>query len=262
MRAYVNINLMNMSKHNYEFLLEKEISEKQAIWNYFDCAENGFFIEVGANEPCAPESQTYHLEKMGWTGILVEPIEDLAEKARNTRLNSKVWQVACTSKDKQGIVEFLIPVSENELITGHASLYPNMDEHNYNNFKKVQVKSMTLDAILDAENVTKIDLLSIDVEGAEFEVLSGLDLKKYSPKLILLEDKHLYLSKHRYLTSHGYKLAQRLNRNSWYIPKSQTPPITSSLARFKLWKRMYVSIWIRKIQYAIRHKTLTPFRTL
>jgi len=251
-----------MAKHEYEFLLEKEVAEKHAIWTYLGCSKNGFFVEVGANEPCAPESQTYHLEEMGWKGILIEPIVDLAQKARESRPKSKVWQVACTSSEKQGIVEFLIPMNDQELVTGHASLYANIDEHNYSDFKKLQVKSVTLNSIFEAENVNTIDLLSIDVEGAEFEVLSGLDLTKYRPKLILLEDKHLYLKKHKYLTSHGYKLAQRLNRNSWYIPKENTRPKTTIYSDFRLWKRMYISIWIRKIQYSIRHKTLTPFKFL
>jgi hypothetical protein len=160
------------------------------------------------------------------------------------------------------MVEFLIPLDENELVTGHASLYANIDEHNYSQFKKIEVKSVTLNSILEVENVSVIDLLSIDVEGAEFDVLCGLDLNKYRPKLILLEDKHLYLSKHRYLTSNGYKLAQRLNRNSWYVPKENNLPATSILAKLKLFKRMYLSIWVRKIQYAIRHRTFVPFQSL
>jgi hypothetical protein len=63
-----------------------------------------------------------------------------------------------------------------------------------------------------------IDLLSIDVEGAEMEVLKGLDFEVYKPKLILLEDKYLYLKKHLYLKKKGYALVRRLNRNCWYIP--------------------------------------------
>jgi len=154
------------------------------------------------------------LEQTGWTGILIEPIPELANKARLTRPNSKIWQVACTSSEEEGSVEFLIPIANQQLVTGHASLRANIDEHNYTNFEKIKVQTTTLSNILANENVDYLDFLSIDVEGAELEVLLGLDLKKYRPKLILLEDKHLYLSKHRHLKKNGYKIAQRLNRNS------------------------------------------------
>jgi hypothetical protein len=32
--------------------------------------------------------------------------------------------------------------------------------------------------------------------------------------------------------------------------------------RFRLLKRMYVSIWFKKIKYAVQHRSLDPFRTL
>jgi hypothetical protein len=80
--------------------------------------------------------------------------------------------------------------------------------------------------------------------------------------LILLEDKHLYLQKHRLLKRNGYKLVRRLNRNCWYIPRESAAPAVPWSQRFKLWKRMYVSIWFRKLQYAFRHRTLDPLRTL
>jgi hypothetical protein len=78
----------------------------------------------------------------------------------------------------------------------------------------------------------------------------------------LLEDKHLYLQKHRLLTRSGYKLVRRLNRNSWYIPQEIAAPDVLLIDRLKLWKRMYLSIWFKKLHYAWRHKTLKPFKTL
>ena len=41
----------------------------------------------------------------------------------------------------------------------------------------------------------KIDFLTIDVEGHELEVLKGFDLKKHSPKIIVIEYLDLSLKK-------------------------------------------------------------------
>lgn len=243
-------------------LLQQEEQEKYAVREYFGHKDNGFFVEVGANEPTSPESQTWHLEQLGWRGILVEPIPELAAKARDSRKESIVFQVACVDGYAKGTTTLLIPVESGGLVTGHASLRANIDEHNYSQFSRIEVKTATLTEILDRVGVQSVDLLSIDVEGAELDVLRGLDLSRYRPLLILLEDKHLYLSKHRFLRRCGYKIVRRLNRNSWYIPEDARSPAEPWGKRLRLFKRMYLSIWFKKIKHAMRHRTLDPFRTL
>lgn len=237
-----------------------EAAEKKKIRDYFGNKPGGVFVEVGANDPTSPESQSFHLEtQLGWTGLLVEPIPYLAELARSERPNATVCECACTAPEKVGKLELLIPKYSGELVTGHASLEANIDEHNYREFEKVDVAAVTLDTLCQRHNVHSIDLLSIDVEGAELDVLMGADLPRLRPKLILLEDKHLYLVKHRYLINSGYVLAQRHNRNCWYVLRGEPMPTVDFFQKLKLWKRMYVSIWFKKIAYAIRHKTLKPF---
>jgi len=240
-----------------------EATEKKLIRDYFGNKREGVFVEVGANDPTSPESQSYHLEtELGWTGLLVEPIPYLAQLARTERPKATVCECACTAPDKVGQLELLIPRTNGTLVTGHASLQANVDEHNYQEFEKVSVSAVTLAELCAKHHIGAIDLLSIDVEGAELDVLLGADLKTTQPKLILLEDKHLYLFKHRFLVNAGYVLAQRHNRNCWYIRQGEPLPDVRFSQRFKLWKRMYISIWFKKMAYAIRHRTWQPFLTL
>jgi FkbM family methyltransferase len=49
------------------------------------------------------------------------------------------------------------------------------------------VQTATLNSILEAHDIKTIDFFSLDVEGYEIEVLKGLDLKKYCPKVLLIE---------------------------------------------------------------------------
>lgn len=244
-------------------ILAAETAEKKAIRDYFGNKRHGVFIEVGANEPTAPESQSHHLETLlEWNGLLVEPIPYLAAEARRSRPNSIVCQNACTSPAKTGGLELLLPRRNGEVVTGHASLEANIDEHNYSDFEKIRVDAVTLESLCRAHGIHQVDLLSIDVEGAELDVLEGADLGTLKPQLILLEDKHLYLSKHRFLVRAGYRLAQRANRNCWYVRADAPMPAVRLGSKLRLWKRMYVSIWFKKLVYAFRHGTLKPFRTL
>jgi hypothetical protein len=119
-----------------------------------------------------------------------------------------------------------------------------------------------LNSIIQECGFSAIDLLSIDVEGAEFQVLQGLDFAKYRPKLILLEDKHVFLNKHRFLRKKGYRLVKRTGMNCWYVEKHGKRPQQTCTEQIKLWKRLYLSIWWKKLKLAIRNRNLAPFSTL
>ena len=123
-------------------IINDEAEEKKRIRDYFGNKKNGFFIEVGANDPTSPESQSYHLEKeLNWTGLLIEPIPYLANLAKTERPNAVICECACTAPEKTGFFDLFIPIEGNELNTGHASLESNVDEHNYQNFEKLKEDS-------------------------------------------------------------------------------------------------------------------------
>ncbi|CAA0128242.1 Uncharacterised protein [Mycolicibacterium vanbaalenii] len=55
----------------------------------------------------------------------------------------------------------------------------------------VMVATTTLSTVIDdVMGGSAPDLLSIDVEGHELEVITGLDLEKHRPKWILIETDH------------------------------------------------------------------------
>ena len=241
-----------------------EENEKEEIRKYFNNNKNGVCVEFGSNEPTSVCSQSLHFEeRLNWKCILIEPNPDLVIKTKNIRPKAIIHECACVSNDNVGYMELQIPLLSNGVeLTGHASLEKNSDEHNYKSHKSVKVKTETLTSILESDGIDTVDFLSIDVEGTELEVLKGIDFDKFEPKLILLEDKHLYLNKHLYLKKKGYVLVQRLNRNCWYIPSRAHRPDVKLKEKIKLFKRLYFSIWFNKLTYALTHKTLKSFQTL
>src|SRR5438552_10287672 len=60
----------------------------------------GTFVEVGANDPILL-SQTYHLERLGWDGILIEPLRECADRLRSMR-RARVFEVAAGAPENQG----------------------------------------------------------------------------------------------------------------------------------------------------------------
>jgi hypothetical protein len=69
--------------------------EQALVREFFGGGRRGFFVEVGANEPQFA-SQSWHLEELGWTGVLIEPQPDLADALRQARA-ATVCAVACSS---------------------------------------------------------------------------------------------------------------------------------------------------------------------
>lgn len=243
----------------------RSLAENILIRDYFDNKENGFFVEVGANDPTNHGSQSWHLEtKLDWHGVLIEPVPEMAAKCRASRPNSIIFECACIDSDHVNKLTLFIPQSSNnkENLYSKSAIGKNIDDGNYSLHKEISVQARTLNSILQEADVSNVDLLSIDVEGAELEVLLGLNLNRYQPSLILLEDKHLYLIKHKYLKKNGYHLVKRTRQNCWYVPKNAKRPPQSVAEKIRLFKRMYISIWSKKLVFSIRHKTIKPLLQL
>ncbi|MEA2779614.1 MAG: hypothetical protein QOK29_1158 [Rhodospirillaceae bacterium] len=207
--------------------------------------DRGVFVEVGANDPVL-FSQTYHLEQIGWTGVLVEPLPDCAERLRRER-KARVFEVACSSPENHGKAAKL------KVAGVFSTLGPTLMVPGEPILGEVEVRLATLDSLLAEAGIEKVDLLSIDVEGLEIDVLRGIDLEKYGPDLVLLED-HVYdWTKHRYMTAAGYKVVRRTDLNSWYIPAHRPFPI-SLLGRLQLFRKFVLGVPLRSWRFARRKR--------
>jgi FkbM family methyltransferase len=188
--------------------------EKALVTQYFSNAGLGYFVEVGANDP-VQHSQTWHLEQLGWTGILIEPQPALAQLLRESR-KAKVYECACSSPSNSG-KKLTLNLSAPSTI--HASLNPDHFVAGSRFLRTIEVPVTTLDEILtDASAPQPIDFVSIDVEDHELEVLAGFDLSRWQPRLILIEDLAMNMQTHRALVSRNYRWIRRSGINGWYVP--------------------------------------------
>lgn len=246
-----------------ESLEQKEAREKALVRRYFGDSTPGFFVEVGANEPASIHSQTWHLEQRGWRGILIEPNRALFDDLVRERPGSTVYNVACSAPGKVGSAILKIPVmADGTTDTGKAALEVEIDHGGFPAYREETVKVVTLDSILEKNNVSGIDLLSIDVEGTELDVLKGLTLERYRPRLILLEDKLVYLNKHRWLKRKGYRLVKRTLFNDWYIPAREPFGMSTWNEKLALFKKLYLGLAPRKIKECFKMGNLRPLKEL
>ena len=74
--------------------------EQLLIREFFQNKPDGFYVDVGANDPVF-NSQTWHLEQLGWDGILIEPLPSYCTEL-TARRKGKVVQSACSSPENHG----------------------------------------------------------------------------------------------------------------------------------------------------------------
>jgi FkbM family methyltransferase len=211
---------------------------------FYGGLRDGFFVDVGANDP-EVMSQTWHLEQLGWRGVLVEPQPAMAQKLKQRR-RAAVFACACSSPQNAGK---MLPFQ----VAGiHSSLNPDFFVAAMRKDAMIEVPVRTLDDILDeAKAPVPIDLLSIDVEDHEIEVLSGTTLMRWRPRLILIEDLALNLKLHRFLQTRGYKWVRRTGLNNWYVPAGAAFAV-SPFGQWQFFRKYYLGVPFRHLREAKR----------
>lgn len=181
-----------------------------------------FFVQIGANDGVTQDPIFPFVVKHGWTGILVEPQENVFAKlvANYSRHGMKAGFVF----EKVAIAEargkvLLHSRAGSEFGLG-ASLMP--DEY-FMNVKpqawknraargeavQVEVDAMTLDDLLQKHDVKKVDMFQIDVEGYDDNIIRMIDFERYTPFLVNYESDKLGQKKQEceeLLQRHGYAL--------------------------------------------------------
>ena len=212
------------------------------VREFFQNKPDGFFVDVGANDPVF-NSQTWHLEQLGWDGILIEPLPSYCAELTAQR-KGKVVQSACSSPENHGKTLKLLVAG------GHSTLNPTPIAIGTHSQVYADVICKTLDSTLqESEAPVGFDFISIDIEGHEMEMFKGFTLKKWMPRLVLLEDHVTSHDKHRHMVSCDYQLILRTGLNSWYVPASLGYTL-SPFARLQAFRKYWVGLLLRKRRYA------------
>jgi FkbM family methyltransferase len=222
-----------------------QYGEDFLLWRLFGHKVDGFYVDVGAFDGVFL-SNTFSFEQCGWSGICVEPHPKYFPLCKQARPRAVCLNVACVSSDDVHAVGFY--VEELGILSGiQAGPEDNVRARyqkrglDFKGFEKLTVPALTLNAILNDHLPpgVEIDLLSIDVEGTELQVLQGLDLRRFRPRVIVIEANFKEAGKilDAYLKKFGYIRAGKLFINAFYVQdlrdaeKLQAIPIDCEIER-------------------------------
>lgn len=168
----------------------------------------GSYLDIGCYHP-KKHSNTYFLYKLGWSGMLVDIEKAKLIACKMIRPRDKT--LLCAVSNSKGTVPFFAPKKYSVL----TSLIKFNDK-----FKQIgNIEQRTISEIIDINlNGNCPTVLSIDIEGKDYDAIKGINFKIHTPKFILIEcwndfdiDKILQGKIHCKLTENNYKLV------SWTI---------------------------------------------
>lgn len=197
--------------------------EDLAIDRLLGSKRNGFYVDIGANDPNR-FSNTKRFYKKGWHGINIEPdfnnySKFTRERARDINLNIGIG----AENHKTTFYKFM-PDTLSTFSMKEADRYITQG---YKLVDKMEIETVKLRDILSKYcNNQDIDFFSVDTEGFDMQVLRSNDWLKFKPKVICIEsvshninnaDNKKEDNHERFLIELGYKKIYDNKLNSLFV---------------------------------------------
>jgi len=192
---------------------------------------SGFYVDIGANHPDR-YSVTKLLYQRGWHGLNVDASPGFRQlfdkrRPRDTNIESLVGTPR---------TEVFYEFSESTLSTLNAVRAQQLQELGWGlkGQRNVQVRDLNVLLQDNMQSHTRIDLLSIDVEGEELNLLSTLDWDRWDIQRCLIEivEPAYLIPEHpvaRQLLNQGFKLTRVWGRSCLFERNFQADELDRSL---------------------------------
>lgn len=185
----------------------------------FKGKRGGVFVEVGGYNGLSGSNCLFFEMMRGWSGILVEASPRYHAKAAEFRrcpcLNFAVAGEA-------GEAEFLEIEDGMRQMGGLVTTYePQLlklvEADPRHKAKTIKVKTRTLAQILDTHHLKEIDYVSLDIEGAELEVLQSFPFETYRVHVWTVENPMANPEIPKLMRDKGYKRVDAMGADDVYV---------------------------------------------
>jgi len=182
---------------------ESQDGQDKFVLEHLGQMRGGYFVDIGAHDG-QNLSNTYVLEEQfGWTGLLIDADPKIIDMLRQTRKSTVVhetlWSTSCEMEFKS---------IEGGTLSGLAATLTHSKALKRDS-KSYFVTTKTLDKVLDQYGCpAHINYMSIDIEGAEYEVLSTYS---FSRTFDVISVEHL---------RHKDKIVEILDKNGYQEAKT------------------------------------------
>lgn len=143
----------------------------------FKNKRNGVYIELGALDGVLYSNTKFFQDTLNWTGILIEPHPDKFQLLKKNRPNNFLFNNLVSNRTEP--LEYRYFVDHHAAVSG---IEDTLSQHHLDTYfetqmdlpqNKILIQPKSLSEIVSETALVYIDLLSLDVEGHEYEVLKS-----------------------------------------------------------------------------------------
>lgn len=160
------------------------------LFNTLNDSLDCYVVDIGCNHP-ERFSNSYFFEKFfNCKTIAIDPIEEYGELWQNLRPNAVF--IATALGKTASTVTLNIP----ELGAVYDDMFSSITKNpkvGSTGCTQRKVPCVTLASVLNSHKIEKVTLISIDVEGAELNVLEGIDFDRVLIKCFIIENNTINL---------------------------------------------------------------------
>ncbi|CAC5412229.1 unnamed protein product [Mytilus coruscus] len=162
-------------------VIDPSIGQAAFVDNRLNFKNDGFFVECGALDGETRSNSLIFERTRNWNGLLVEADPSNYELVK--KKNRKAFTInACLSIYPYPVkMQFKKNFNEGKIV----------QDENSKGESTVDVQCFPFYSIMKAINVTHIDFFSLDVEGAELQVLQTIPFGKLDIEMMTVEFKHV-----------------------------------------------------------------------
>ncbi len=185
--------------------------------------EGRVFVDVGARDGVVI-SNTYLLERQfGWTGLCIEPhprlFKRLAKNRTGRQINAAIADVAAAGETLEFAMWQEGPVGHSGLLDVDYRNAQQLADHAH---EVIKVPCFPLKEILARENIDRVDVLDIDVEGAELSVIRSIDFSGCHFNIISVEGVSPEIE--QIMAANNFRYLCKRGEDSIYRNDSQIDP--------------------------------------
>ena len=151
------------------------------------------------------DSVTYALYRRGWTGFAFDPSSEAERSFRRFRPRDKFVR-SMIGETNEEIKSIWIPKNARSDLSRGTTLYPDILE----NYRETSASISTLSAFCKDQSISHVNFMNLDVEGAEMDVLRGINFGELTIDVLAVEihgnqlERGLVSEVSQFLAQNGY----------------------------------------------------------
>ena len=164
-----------------------QFRQPSIVLDILDDRRNGFYVECGAADGQISSNSLYLELFYNWSGLLIEPNPDLFASLLDK--NRQAYMVnSCLSPTSKPMLLSFTPAG---IGGGISDLIPanQLAMRRIRSTKPINIQCFPLYSILAALDIKHIDYFSLDIEGAEVDVLKTLSFDHVTTDVISVEKR-------------------------------------------------------------------------